>query len=403
MYKWTSVVRRVLRLLYQFCILVLLLNLVFGLFKQPIIRPSIMLYILGMLCISYIARERMSRGISLLLIHVIMGAATFFLISDIYFKWVIIVVIAEFYFDGLYYLHSNYTLKRISDIPWMSVALGIAITALGIHYNSPDYTRLGYILPIITIIIFLISLYIEGLENYIAKSKTVSGAPLSQIISVNTLIILGIIFIIFLTILLGYLLHFEVALEEFLRSILLIIKLIFVVVLAILGFIFSLLTGGRIGGSPVDDLGEVEDKAGLLANIINFLFVSAFIIIAVYFTVRFLLFLIRFLISKQDRRYELLEDISTKKKKAVVRERIIKEDRLRGSSPAMKVRRIYKRRVKSYKDSFKPERSDTTGDIKKLLDIQETPPDAELTSIYDAVRYGDYVPDGETISKLRKM
>ncbi|MBP3719651.1 MAG: hypothetical protein J6I58_09045, partial [Eubacterium sp.] len=104
-----------------------------------------------------------------------------------------------------------------------------------------------------------------------------------------------------------------------------------------------------------------------------------------------------------DRRYELLEDISYKKKNAVVRERIVKEDRLRGSSPAMKVRRIYKRRVKSYKDSFKPERSDTTGDIKKLLDIQETPPDAELTSIYDAVRYGDYVPDGETISKLRKM
>ena len=80
MYKWTSVVRRVLRLLYQFCILVLLLNLVFGLFRQPIISPSIMLYVFGMLCISYIARERMSRGISLLLIHVIMGAATFFLI-----------------------------------------------------------------------------------------------------------------------------------------------------------------------------------------------------------------------------------------------------------------------------------------------------------------------------------
>lgn len=403
MYKWTSVLRRVLRLLYQFCILVLMLNLVFGLFKQPIIKPGIILYIFGMLCLSYIAREYMSRGISLLLVHVIMGAATFFLIKDIYFKWVIIVVIAEFFFDGLYYMHSNYTLKRISDIPWMSVALGIAVTAVGVHLNFPAHTRLGFILPIITTIIFLISLYIEGLENYIAKSKTVSGAPLSQIISVNTLIIIGIIFIIFMTITLGYLLHFEVALEEFLRSILLIIKLIFVVLLAILGFIFSLLTGGRIGGTPMDGFEEIEGEPGLLANIINFILVAGFIIVVVFFTVKFLMFVIKFIISKQDRRYELLEDISYKKKNAVVRERIVKEDRLRGSSPAMKVRRIYKRRVKSYKDSFKPERSDTTGDIKKLLDIQETPPDAELTSIYDAVRYGDYVPDGETISKLRKM
>ena len=97
MFKYMSFFRRLVRLLYQFFYVMLILNSVYGLFNQPIISFKWWLYVFGLLAVSYTLRDVMSRGIVLFFGHAAVGVLTFFVIRDVYLKYVLMVVLLVFF------------------------------------------------------------------------------------------------------------------------------------------------------------------------------------------------------------------------------------------------------------------------------------------------------------------
>ena len=112
MSKKLPFLRRVFRLIYQYLYLILILNLALGLFRRPIVEVKWCALFFMILVLSYVFREICSRGFYLLLVHIVFGAVALLVISDPYLKWVSLAVVLEFYIDGLYYIHSGFTLKR---------------------------------------------------------------------------------------------------------------------------------------------------------------------------------------------------------------------------------------------------------------------------------------------------
>ena len=69
----------------------------------------------------------------------------------------------------------------------------------------------------------------------------------------------------------------------------------------------------------------------------------------------------------------------------------------------MRARKLYKKRVKSFNNYFKPDSFDTTGDIKTAMHKRENEVDSEeLTRLYDGVRYGGIIPDAEYLTRMKK-
>ena len=71
MYKWIPFTRRFLRLIYQYCFVIILHAIYFALLKQPLPELKWFGFIFGALAVSYTFREMFSRGVYLLIIHLI--------------------------------------------------------------------------------------------------------------------------------------------------------------------------------------------------------------------------------------------------------------------------------------------------------------------------------------------
>lgn len=409
MSKKLPFLRRVFRLIYQYLYLILILNLALGLFRRPIVEVKWCALFFMILVLSYVFREICSRGFYLLLVHIVFGAVALLVISDPYLKWVSLAVVLEFYIDGLYYIHSGFTLKRFFEAPWPSVLIGVATLALGYHFNNDGLVMLGYMVPLAITIVFLIALYLEGLEEYLTRTKHVSGAPFKQIISVNSLIICAIFCVVFAVIAIGDLLSFDVALANFGKSIYKLLKLIVMIILFLFKLLYSLFFGGmpklKKGGRKIEQL---VDEPGLLANIIEFIFISAFIVFVAYVIIRFFRWIIRLIISKQDRKNDLVENLSAKKPNTVEKERYVGINDLEGDSPVIKARKIYKKKVTSFKDKFTADKKHTTKDIEDMMnsaaaDMSGDSNYSELTDMYNQVRYGNVIPDRKFLKDMKSL
>ena len=414
--------RKVLRLINQYLYVIMFVCIIYGLFKQPMPGLSLWGILLGCLILSYIFRDFSRRGVLLLVTHVALGVGCFFLIDNPFVRLLAFCVLVGFFIDGMMYIRSHYLIKRIFEAPWPCMIFGVIAIALGYHIGDVTLQRVGYIMPVLIIFIYLVSLYVDGLEEYLNGARRVSGAPMKMIISTNSLIVTGILTVFVVTILLGNALHLDRVLKDVLVSSLVIVRIIVAIIIFILKFVFSIMFGDNVSVAPPKMKLEEETGDNVLGSILDLIFVTAVIIITVLVVILFFRWLIRLLLSRQKRRDEVTEELTVARKVKVTKEKYTKSDKLKGSTPDMIARRMYKNRVLSYKKFFTPERNSTTDDIKNLIilrpmtnkkyfskktakDEAEIDPEnvAKLTEMYEEVRYGEKMPDDDFLRKMKKI
>ena len=96
-------------------------------------------------------------------------------------------------------------------------------------------------MPVLIIFIYLVSLYVDGLEEYLNGARRVSGAPMKMIISTNSLIVTGILTVFVVTILLGNALHLDRVLKDVLVSSLVIVRIIVAIIILLITMTILLL------------------------------------------------------------------------------------------------------------------------------------------------------------------
>ena len=416
MYKWIPFTRRFLRLIYQYCFVIILHAIYFALLKQPLPELKWFGFIFGALAVSYTFREMFSRGVYLLIIHLIMCLISYFLTDDWYLRVIVILTIMEFFFDGQRYISKGYEIQRMYDVPWGGPATGIVAILLGMHLKNHNLISLGYIIPVAIIVIFFVSLYMEELEKYIHSSRYVTGAPMKQIVSVNTIIIAGILIITFLLLALADIMNLKVMVADFLKALIVLFRIIFTIVFTIISAIIAFLTGGSpVRVSKFKKVKSMAEEAGLFGNIFQVIIFVAFAAFLIFIVFRIIRWFIRLIMARYKSDSEIVEIIPTKLK-GVEKVKIKKEKKPSALSPVQRARHIYRKKVLSYKSSFIPDKESTTKDIEGMMQRSaslaadggenstgnlEIVPSESLRELYDAVRYGEVIPDSKYLKKMK--
>ena len=423
MYSYMSFFRKLARLLFQYFYIMLIINSVYGLFNQPVISFRWWIYVFGMLAVSYTLRDVLNRGVVLFFGHAAVGVLTYFVARDVYLKTVLLIVLGVFFIDALIYVHNNFTLRRNFEAPYHCIILGLCALGIGWYFHNTDLMKVSYVLTVCVIMMYFISLYIEGLESHLEKTSFLEGAPLKQIISVNSLIILGILLGSVIVIMVGNLLHFDELLMRICDYLLFVVKILLIIILAILQFIFVMMGLGMPNtGSAMEQLPDVSDKPNMIADILQFIITAVIIAFIVYIVFNFFKWLIRLLILRHRKDTDIVEDIRSKKRTGVKYEKYTKPDKLAGNSPEMKARRIYRKKVLTFKRFFVPVDSCTTGDILDMMnhrstldkvstkekettekDMEAQAKNEEISDMYNQVRYGGLHPDADFLKRMKKL
>ena len=412
MFNWIRIIRKILRLIYEFLFIVLIIDFGVCLSGGDMMGMESLIALAGVLVVSYIARDKVSHAISLSIIHVILGILVFFLMHDMYMKIILDVVLLGIFIDAAMYMKRGFFINRAFDAPWDVFFVGIAVTILAYYLKNNELQMFVYFASIIMMLDYLVSLYIEGLDSYIELNKSVVGLPMRQMISINSFIVTTVIAIIIVTIFLADLFGLPKVVAGFVLAFLALIRILIVILGFIMRFVFGFFTAVPVDHKrAAEEIEEIAREESILSRILYFVMVAMVIAFAVYVLIRICKILVTWLISKQDRRYEIIEKLDTKKKKGMVKIHIEKETDYGINSNEQKARRIYKKKVISFRRFFLPDRTDTTSDIEEAI-LKFTPDDEEsisseknktLKEMYEAVRYGNKVPDRDYLRKMKQL
>ena len=420
MHKWVLRVRKWLRIIYEFFFIILIIDFGICMSERDMMRKEQLIVLGGMLVLSYLARDMLSHAITLFIAHIIIGVITWFVVQDVYFKIILNMALFGIFVDAAMYMKRGYVIKRAFELPWDACVMGIAISILAFYFDNHELQMVGYISVLILLVDYLISIYVEGLDLYMQINRNVKGLPIKQMVSVNSFIVTTICCIIVVIILLADVLGLPKVVLGFFLALVGILKIVFI----LLRVVYSLVAGlfGGVGGmEPQEGIRRMEQVAeddGILSKIIYFILVSAIIIAAVYILIKLCKFVIKWLLAKQDKN-EVIEDLDTRKKKRVERVHIEKEDSHGVMSYEQRARRIYKKKVLSFRRHFLPDSFDTAGDIEEAMlrftkedtpASEETAPESiiaerkeTITELYEAVRYGDKTPDRNYLKRMKQL
>ena len=429
MYSKVQTANKIIRMIYQFLLIVLSINVCLVLIYFPTLTAWEMIFIAVMLMVSYFFRDKFSRAFMLLLVHMVLTVILVFTLPNMAPKIMIFIASFIVMMDGVYYMKRAFTLKRMFDVPWEAFAVGIIALITDHYFNVPLIRTQGLVFTTIMVFLYIITFYLEGLQEYIVSSRTLTRFPIKQIVSVNTIIVSGIMLIAVVVVVLAELLGLDALLLRFFKMLLYLLRILIMVILFALRFFFSFFGYDNTGNPDTvqQAMPEIEENESIFMDILEFIVIAFVIAVAVFFLILLIKYLVRLFLSRRSSIYDLTENLSGFKEKSVTKERIKREKTFGRLDPVMRARRIYKKKIESFARFFRPDRYSTTGDIEERLafaqiekerakelimgnhgseaadgDADNYATEETLRELYENVRYGNTVPDRAYLKKMKK-
>ncbi len=411
MYSKITGIRKVLKLIYQYMFMILLFDFIRVLFQKDLLDPKALL-ILGVIhLISFLVRDFCVNGIPLFILHLVMGVIVFFIVPDVFVKVLLLMAVVEIFLDNLFYINRGYMLKRLFEAPWEVFLLGITASLLAIYMKQHTFFIMSYVITISLYINYMIGMYLEGLERYVVTNRNISGIPMKQIVSVNSVMVSGIMLFIVIMVGLSDILGFPDIVAGFFKSVAMLLKIVFLFLGVLLNLFFGFFGLDIVPADKnVQKINEITQNNNIIVMIIEFIMMlalTAFVLYVVYGVVKFF---IKLILKRQNLKYDLTEDLKDlNKKKVEVKESTRKEPLFGRLTPEGRIRDLYKKKVLSYRKYFLPDKGDTTGDIRKAMlraTSESTEAEAEkiknLTELYNKVRYSDITPGKTEVKQMSK-
>lgn len=355
----------------------------------------------------YAIREAVSQIWQIIVLNVIPLISVIIIPGTIYVKVVLCLLIVVITFTSSRYLLLEGKMFLASDMPVPAFVVGFVTFLAGDYIKRPDIMSLATYLPIILFMIFLVANYLDGLVGYIRATKDVTGIPINRIIKSNSLIIVCIMIVSLVSLALGDALGLGFALKKMLGAVFSIVKNVLKIIMIVLSFLASLFAGK--GGIATNNFStsmmalELQEEAHSdFADIVNAIMKVLFLIIVAVVVFSFLIWFVRMILRKHDHT-DKIDDIAELGKKD-------KKERTRPGffvrlkeylSMEERARRIYKKRILSFKDDYKLSESLTTGQIRDGIKLKTGKELSELTVLYDKVRYGFIDVDTTYLKKMK--
>ncbi|MBQ6231048.1 MAG: hypothetical protein IJJ74_08005 [Eubacterium sp.] len=400
-----EIARKVMRYIYNY-----LLVLFFATFALYIIRRgnlgiSEAVILAGAMGISWILRNRSGNNIVLFLVHTVMIVGVVFIEKGVVLKTVMGVTLFMVMIFAMRYNRRGGTLRMLDEVPWPMFLSGMLMYVFGMYMNNKAMVFEAYLIPVFLFITYLIIVYLDGMYYYIDRTKDIEDLPVKRMMSVNSVIVAGIILVIIVAIAITYLFNFDGLMKGFFKGVITIFGFIILGFKFIYALLFSFLKGGE---SAQDDVANKREEAAKLmedngfADSLTTIVIVALVILAALLIFYIVKKIVRFIILKRRMPQDIIENITEiahdQKEKRKTFSQVMKER----MSMDEKVRRVYRKTVLQAGRPYVPAENETTLDINTKVSVNSKYDLSDMTELYNELRYGQILPDRKTYFEMKK-
>lgn len=395
-------ITKLLHLLYEW----LCCSLCFAFFEVVLLKQDVHYFLLpitgAMFVYSYILREKAGHYVWLFAGHVVLRLPMFLLPVSMETQW--------FYFLIPCYLlgasvKSTWQNKRkqMDELPWPSFLLCLIVYLVSDYLSVRGLHIYAYVTALCLLFLYLALVYTDGMENYLDATSHVSGIPIRQILSVNTIMVGAIILCLTLGLVLGEVFDFRRVIALIGQAILAVVRVIAMVIGLFYHYISFWFRSGEAEASEHQEFDDGGVPAGIrsIGQTLEPVLYVGLICLGVFIAYKLMVWFVRFLMSRRNLSTDQVELVVVKRKKEEQRTRA--EEKQRFLSRRQRARRCYKDCIERYRYDIALDQSKTGREIEKELSEQSLADVTELTRCYEDIRYGETEVDRAMLQKMRRL
>lgn len=395
-------ITKLLHLLYEW----LCCSLCFAFFEVVLLKQDVHYFLLpitgAMFVYSYILREKAGHYVWLFAGHAVLRLPMFLLPVSMETQW--------FYFLIPCYLlgasvKSTWQNKRkqMDELPWPSFLLCLIVYLVSDYLSVRGLHIYAYVTALCLLFLYLALVYTDGMENYLDATSHVSGIPIRQILSVNTIMVGAIILCLTLGLVLGEVFDFRRVIALIGQAILAVVRVIAMVIGLFYHYISFWFRSGEAETSEHQEFDDGDVPAGIrsIGQTLEPVLYVGLICLGVFIAYKLLVRFVRFLMSRRNLSTDQVELVVIKKRKEEQRTRA--EEKQRFLSRRQRARRCYKDCIERYRYDIALDQSKTGREIEKELSEQSLADVTELTRCYEDIRYGEAEVDRAMLQKMRRL
>ncbi len=405
MKKRIELLRRLFRFLCETAFALLMLRFLADVvFKTEVSLPCYFLVPI-VFAGSYVIREYTTKPIQILLTHILFFLPPVFLAGSLSL-YIVVTGMTVLYVmpDAMHYVARGGKLKEGDDTPW-PLFLGCVVAHIyGYAIENDGLMKFSLVVLILILALYFCRLYVDGMKKYMDSNLKTSTDAVSGLITVNTWIVAGIIFLFLIAAILGSFLDFSAALRGIGTALLILLKVL-AQFFRHFWTILSFMIGKPVSepeGKTTDGLAVTEEEVRTAERSGGFILTLITLAVIAFFLYRFLRFFIRWLLKRGDFTGDVYEqaDSARKKKESDLFD---PEAETGFFSRYQRARRAYKNRIRRNRFEIALKDYRSCGEIEGELSEKGLDDVEELTTLYEEIRYGDRKVDKETLKAVNRL
>ena len=362
-------VTKLLHLLYEW----LCCSLCFAFFEVVLLKQDVHYFLLpitgAMFVYSYILREKAQHYLWLFVGHVALRLPMLLLPVSMETQWFYFLIPCYLFSASVKSTWKNKR-KQMDELPWPSFLLCLIVYLVSGHLGVQGLRIYAYVTALILLFLYLALVYTDGMENYLDATSHVSGIPIRQILSVNTIMVGAIILCLTIGLVLGEVFDFRRVIALIGQAILAVVRVIAMVIGLFYHYISFWFRGGEAETSEHQqfDDGDVPSGIRSVGQTLEPVLYVGLICLGLFIAYKVLVRFVRFLMAWRNISTDQVELVVVKKKKE--EQRTHADEKRRFLSRRQRARRCYKDCIERYRYDIALEQSKTGREIETELNEQ---------------------------------
>ena len=353
--------------------------------------------------ISFVVKNTARMRIIALGVHVALGGVMFLLPIDTVSKWMLVVIICYLMFSAMDYIGYGNKPKPLEEPPWACFFIIVIMYLFGIYTKSYIFMNYTYVFALLMLVVYYLITYLEGLKKYVDSSKEVEEIHLKKVISRNNTIVFGIIVLLVVCMVIGYLIDYS-KVEAILKAIGGKILKLFGSVLMIFLLLYDNVikeTADRPDAFNTEAINSMKGHARTaLDSSMVFLYIACAFIVFIILK-KLLTIAVKLLFARNKSQDDIVEEAESIS--YIAEEKPAKKSIFKRLSDEEKFRNKYKKHIETYKYDIKLSNNRTCRDIADEISQCELGDVSDITEMYAQVRYGKVPVDKPMLRKINSL
>ena len=393
---------RGLRYLYEVVTAELFMYTFCMIFMRQDPRFTDAIWIAGIFLLSYLIRDFAPNHILLTVGHLVLAGLLVILPGTVWIRTVTgIYDIGYLLPCAVAYAKRGSGLTDMSE-PWPSILAGIFVYFASIGMELPVLSNLSYIAVALLMAIYMMIRYIQGLKRYISQTTEVSEQSIRDIAFINGRVVLFLAVLVLLLMGACRFLDLSGFVNVLARAFAKVVQTVFGAIMVIWVFVLTLLTKGGPAATSLDyqnTLNEYYQNSVKGYDVFTLILKVVVVLLLIFFLVRILLKVIRFLLKPRSYADDVIEFIAEEPNQH--KERITNSRIMHRLTAEERARKIYKKSILRYKDVITLNKRMTCEDIRQEITETEVGNVEGISAIYEQIRYGAGEVDNYVIREMK--